>query len=92
LIFDYYGIELSEKEKQWFAGDGKELKGSILKGEDKMRCTDTRTARTFASCRTLTVKLLQKNEMKNKCALMDDFADDFDQCIQWLKKINFLQN
>mgnify|MGYP000132222334 CR=1 FL=1 len=58
--------------------------------EDKMRCTDTRTAHTFASCRTLTVKLLQKNEMKNKYALMDDFADDFDQCIQWLKKINFL--
>lgn len=58
--------------------------------EDKMRCTDTRTARTFASCRTLTVKLLQKNEVKNKCELMDNFADDFDECIQWLKKINFL--
>lgn len=58
--------------------------------EDKMRCTDTRTARTIASCRTLTVKILQKSEVKNKCELMDNFADDFDQCIQWLKKINFL--
>lgn len=58
--------------------------------EDKMRCTDTRTARTFASCRTLTVKLLQEHEIKNKCELMDNFADDFGQCIQWLKKINFL--
>jgi len=35
LIFDYYDIELSEEEKQWFAGDGKELKGSILKGNKR---------------------------------------------------------
>lgn len=58
--------------------------------EDKMRCTDPRTTRTFASCRTLTIKLLQKHEVKNKCELMDNFADDFDECIQWLKKIKFL--
>jgi len=58
--------------------------------EDKMRCTNTQTARTMASCRTLTIKLLQKSEVKNKCELMDNFADDFKQGIQWLKKINFL--
>jgi len=35
LIFDYYGIELSEEEKEWFSFDGKELKGSILSGDKR---------------------------------------------------------
>lgn len=33
LLFKHYQIELSEKEQQWFAGDGKEIKGSIDKGK-----------------------------------------------------------
>ena len=33
LIFSFWGIELNSKEKQWFACDGKELRGSIAKGE-----------------------------------------------------------
>ena len=33
LVFSFFSIELSEKEKQWFASDGKELRGSILKGD-----------------------------------------------------------
>ena len=32
LLFESYGIKLSEKQKKWFAIDGKELKGSIEKG------------------------------------------------------------
>lgn len=35
LLFDYYSIELSEEEKKWFAGDGKELRGSIEKGNKR---------------------------------------------------------
>jgi predicted transposase YbfD/YdcC len=35
LIFENYGIELSAEEKSWFAGDGKELRGSILKGDKR---------------------------------------------------------
>lgn len=35
LIFDYYGIALSEEEKEWFSLDGKELKGSILPGDKR---------------------------------------------------------
>ncbi len=33
LLFDHYGLRLSDKEKEWFAGDGKELRGSIAKGK-----------------------------------------------------------
>ncbi len=35
LLFANYGIELSEAEKSWFAGDGKELRGSIEKGDKR---------------------------------------------------------
>lgn len=35
LLFNSYGIELSPEEKEWFAGDGKELRGSIEKGDKR---------------------------------------------------------
>jgi len=35
LILKYYGLCLCSQEKQWFASDGKELKGSILKGDKR---------------------------------------------------------
>ena len=35
LLFGWFKIELSTQEKQWFAGDGKELRGSIEKGANR---------------------------------------------------------
>jgi len=35
ILFEHFTIELSEQEKQWFAGDGKELRGSIEKGSKR---------------------------------------------------------
>jgi predicted transposase YbfD/YdcC len=35
LLFEFCGIELNKQQQQWFAGDGKELRGSILKGEKR---------------------------------------------------------
>lgn len=35
LLFAYYGVVLSEREKQWFAIHGKELRGSISKGSTR---------------------------------------------------------
>lgn len=35
LIFSHFGICLNEKERQWLAIDGKELRGSIEKGEKR---------------------------------------------------------
>lgn len=35
LLFTHFGAELEEEEKQWFAGDGKELRGSIEKGSKR---------------------------------------------------------
>jgi hypothetical protein len=35
LLFAFAGMVLSKEEKQWFAADGKELRGSIPKGEKR---------------------------------------------------------
>jgi predicted transposase YbfD/YdcC len=35
LFFEHYGIELNEQQREWFAGDGKELRGSIEKGDKR---------------------------------------------------------
>ncbi len=35
LLFEYYSITLSAEEKKWFAGDGKELRGSIEPGSKR---------------------------------------------------------
>lgn len=35
LLSERFNIELSTQEKQWFAGDGKELRGSIDKGDTR---------------------------------------------------------
>lgn len=35
LLFSRFGLKLKEEEKQWFAGDGKELRGSIEKGQNR---------------------------------------------------------
>ena len=35
LLFSYYGVRLSPSEKQWFSGDGKELRGSIGSGKKR---------------------------------------------------------
>lgn len=35
LVFEFYGVELNEAEKQWFAADGKELRGSIERGDKR---------------------------------------------------------
>jgi predicted transposase YbfD/YdcC len=35
LLFAHYGVELSDHQKHWFAGDGKELRGSIEKGQKR---------------------------------------------------------
>lgn len=35
LLFKFTRIELSDQERKWFAGDGKELRGSIEKGKNR---------------------------------------------------------
>jgi len=75
--------------KHWQVEVANNARDCILK-EDKLRCIYTETNRTLALCRTLAIKLLKQAETTNKCELMEYFADHFDQCIHFLKRINFL--
>lgn len=35
LVISFFGIKLSDIQREWFASDGKELRGSILKGDTR---------------------------------------------------------
>lgn len=35
LLFKHYGFQLNEQQQEWFSGDGKELRGSIEKGDKR---------------------------------------------------------
>lgn len=75
--------------RHWQVETANNIRDCILK-EDKLRCIFTNTNRTMALCRTLTIKVLNQSSVKNRCELMEYFADHFDECILFLRKINFL--
>lgn len=75
--------------RHWQVETANNIRDCILK-EDKLRCIFTDTNRTMALCRTLAIKILNQSEIKNRCELMEYFADHFDECIAFLKQINFL--
>ncbi len=75
--------------RHWQVETANNARDCILK-EDKLRCIFTDTNRTMALCRTLAIKILNQADVKNRCELMDYYADHFDECISFLKRINFL--
>lgn len=83
-------MELFQAVRQhWQVETANNVRDCILK-EDQLRCIDTDTNQTMALCRTLAIKMLNKSDIKNRCELMDNFADNFDECLKFLKQINFL--
>lgn len=83
-------MELFQAVRQhWQVESANYDRDCILK-EDKLRCIDQTTNQTIAFCRTLVIKLLHKSDIKNRCELMDLFADDFKACLAFLKSIKFL--
>ena len=75
--------------RHWQVETANNARDCILK-EDKLRCIFTNTNRTMALCRTLVIKILNQLNIKNRCELMDYYADHFDECIAFLKEIKFL--
>jgi predicted transposase YbfD/YdcC len=65
------------------------IRDTVLK-EDKLCMSNPFSARVTACCRTLVMNLLEQRSLKNKCEQLDLFADDFKQCLEWLKSIGFL--
>jgi hypothetical protein len=44
----------------------------------------------MAEIRTIVIKLLKKKKIANYKAQLEEFGDDFDSLLAWLRKINFL--
>ena len=44
----------------------------------------------MAAARTLVIKVISKLDTKNLAAKLEDFQDNFDQLLNWLRQINFL--
>ena len=47
-------------------------------------------SKTVAALRSLIINLLLKNRPINLAAQIDDFADDFDALLIWLRELRFL--
>lgn len=58
--------------------------------EDDLKTKEPLIGRVMACCRTLTISLLNRLKLKNTKAKLDEFADNFDSLINWLKHSNFL--
>lgn len=65
------------------------IRDTVLK-EDKLCMSNPFSARTSACCRTLVMSLLEQRSVKNQCEQLDLFADNFKQCLEWLRAIGFL--
>jgi predicted transposase YbfD/YdcC len=65
------------------------IRDTVLR-EDKLCMSNPFSARAVACCRTLVMSLLEQRNIKNQCEQLDLFADDFKQCLEWLKSIDFL--
>ena len=84
LIFTHFGLSLSENEKRWFAGDGKELRGSIEKGAKRgealvhLVChTDLQTvAQSFYNGRKQSEKPTLRNLIEEAGLLDQKFSFD----------------
>lgn len=62
----------------------------VILREDKLRTRKTHVSKIIASCRTLVVNVLGRDNLENMKAQLELFSDDFDVLIKWLKKIKFL--
>jgi hypothetical protein len=58
--------------------------------EDHLKTKYSKVTKTVASIRSLIINALLINKPKNMAALLDDFNDNFDYLIAYLKAIRFL--
>ena len=58
--------------------------------EDRLRTKKESQSNALAEIRTLACLLLKQHKSVNHKAQSEDFGDDFESLITWLKKLNFL--
>ena len=87
-------VEIAEElfdavRNHWQVEVNNNIRDTILK-EDKLCTSNSYSTRTIASCRTLTIRLLDIMKPKNRSAQLDLFADKFHYCLDSLRGIGFL--
>jgi predicted transposase YbfD/YdcC len=58
--------------------------------EDKLKSKEKELQRTIALNRTIANILINQGKFSNKRAQIENFADDFNSLLRWLRKLNFL--
>jgi len=58
--------------------------------EDGLRTKEPAISKVMASCRTLTLNLLNKLKLKNRKAKLEEFADNFETLLIWLSEVKIL--
>jgi len=87
-------VEIAEElfdavRNHWQVEVNNNIRDSVLK-EDKLSTSNSFVTKTIACCRTLTMKVLDVINPKNRCAQLDLFTDKFDYCLDSLRAIRFL--
>lgn len=65
------------------------IRDVVLK-EDNLCMLNPFSTKAVACCRTLVMNLLESRSIKNRCEQLDFFADNFKECLKWLRGIGFL--
>jgi predicted transposase YbfD/YdcC len=65
------------------------IRDVVLK-EDKLCMLNPFSTKAVACCRTLVMNLLESRSIRNRCEQLDFFADNFKECLKWLRGIGFL--
>lgn len=65
------------------------IRDVVLK-EDNLCMLNPFSTKAVACCRTLVMNLLECRNVKNRCEQLDFFADNFKECLKWLRGIGFL--
>ena len=56
----------------------------VIFKEDALRTKESTITKVMASCRTIAVNLLNKLQVKNMKAKLDEFADNLDLLLNWM--------
>jgi predicted transposase YbfD/YdcC len=75
--------------KHWSVETNNHRRDVSLK-EDKFKAKKRETSKTAASIRSLVLNLIKRTKCKNIVAQLEEFQDDFEELIQWLRQVKFL--
>jgi predicted transposase YbfD/YdcC len=73
----------------WAVETSNHIRDVSLK-EDKLKTKKNEVSKVFSTLRTLVTNALKVEKYKNIKAQLENFSDNFDELLAWLRKISFL--